>query len=401
MSVQPYPYVIVGGGLAGAHAAQAIRERDPEAPVLLIGDERHLPYDRPPLSKKLWTGQKQLEDIFVRDRPYYERAGIRLLLGEAVIGVDREDKLVRTASGQEYGYGKLLLATGGTPRRLAIPGGDLPDIMYYRRLDDYLRLRQEAGGGRSAVVIGGGFIGSEVAAALNMNGSDVTMVFPDPYIGSRVFPEGLGRALTARYRDKGVRVLTEDVPTAIEPQGSRYLVRTRAGHDLPADVIVAGIGIVPDTRLARAAGLRTGDGVEVDEWLRTSDPDIYAAGDNAVFPYPALGECRRVEHWDNAVIQGGWAGANMAGAGRPYDHMPYFFSDLFEFGYEAVGDVDPRLEVVADWQVENDTGVVYYLRDGRVRGAMMCNVWDKVPAARDLIRRAEPVTAAELRGAIG
>ncbi|MHB0878063.1 MAG: NAD(P)/FAD-dependent oxidoreductase [Anaerolineae bacterium] len=401
MSTQAYAYVIVGGGLAGGSAAQGIREHDKEGSVLLIGRERHLPYERPPLSKKLWTGKKQLADIYVKDRAYYEQNGIRLLLGESVTAVDRAGKVVSTASGQHYGYGRLLLATGGTPRHLSIPGGDLQGLIYYRFLDDYLYLRERAGKGKSVAVIGGGFIGSEVAAALAMNQTQVTLIFPEPYLCQRLFPEGLGQTLTRMYEARGIRVLAGDAPVAIERRGNGFAVRTQSGAEVEAGTVVIGIGIDPDVALAETAGLRVGNGIEVDELLRTSDPEVYAAGDNALFPYTALGERRRVEHWDNAVNQGRWAGANMAGAARPYDYMPYFFSDLFDFGYEAVGDVDTRLDTFADWKQENDTGVVYFLKEGVVRGAMMCNVWDKVPAARDIIRRGGRVSPDDLRGAIG
>jgi 3-phenylpropionate/trans-cinnamate dioxygenase ferredoxin reductase component len=401
MSTQAYRYLIVGGGLAGGYAVQGIRERDKDGSVLLIGRERHLPYERPPLSKKLWTGKKQLADVYVKDRAYYEQNGVRLLLGESVTAVDRMRRVVTTASDQEYGFSHLLLATGGQPRRLTIPGGDLQGLIYYRYLDDYLFLRDRAGSGHSVAVIGGGFIGSEVAAALAMNQTQVTMLFPEPYLGRAVFPEALGRSLTRMYEQKGIRLLAQDPPVAIERRGAGYAVRSAAGQVVEAETVVIGIGITPDVSLAQAAGLNVSNGIEVDQFLRTSDDTVFAAGDNAFFPYLALGERRRVEHWDNALAQGQRAGRNMTGAEEPYDHMPYFFSDLFEFGYEAVGDVDARLQTFADWQKENDTGVVYYLKDGVLRGAMMCNVWDKVPVARDLIRRGGRVSPEELRGAIG
>jgi NADPH-dependent 2,4-dienoyl-CoA reductase/sulfur reductase-like enzyme len=165
-------------------------------------------------------------------------------------------------------------------------------------------------------------------------------------------------------------------------------------------MLIVGVGIMPSTELAEGAGLELSNGVVVDELLRTSSLDIYAAGDNAFFPYQALGRRMRIEHWDNAVTQGKWVGRNMAGTAEPYTHMPYFFSDLFEFGYEAVGDVDSRLSTYADWQKENDTGVIYYLEDGKVRGMMMCNVWEKVDVARDMIRRGERVSVESLRGAL-
>ncbi len=400
MTEQAFKYVIVGGGLAGASAVQGIRERDGQGGILLLGQERHLPYDRPPLSKKLWFGQKTVEQIFVKDRGFYEANGVTLVQGVRALGFDPGRRVVTDDRGGAYRYDKLLLATGGTPRRLPGPGADLPGIYYYRTLDDYLGLKDKAVAGSSAVVFGGGFIGSEIAAALTIHKVAVTMVFPDPYVCSRVLTEPLAREIERRYGERGIRILSGDKPTAVERSGDSFRVATGAGRTLEADLIVVGVGITPETQLAEAAGLSTGNGIVVDQYLRASHPDVFAAGDNAHFPYQALGLKTRVEHWDNALNQGLWAGRNMAGANEPYAYMPYFFSDLFEFGYEAVGEVDADLETFADWTKENDTGVVYYLRDGRLRGAMMCNVWDKVEAARRLIQREGRIRPEDLRGAI-
>jgi NADPH-dependent 2,4-dienoyl-CoA reductase/sulfur reductase-like enzyme len=267
-------------------------------------------------------------------------------------------------------------------------------------LDDYLRLRKESTEGKSAVVIGGGFIGSEMAAALALNKINVTMVFPEAYLVSRVFPESLGKAIQHQYRARGITILANDRPTGFSKNGSRFVTYTVSGKKIESDLVIVGIGIAPSLELPKKAGLQTANGIIVDEYLQASLPDIYAAGDIAFFRYQALGKQARVEHWDNALNQGKWAGRNMAGAHEPYTYMPYFFSDLFEFGFEAVGEVDSSLETVFDWQKENDTGVIYYMKDGKVRGAMMCNVWDKVEQARALIRRAEPMAPEQLRNAI-
>ena len=260
-------------------------------------------------------------------------------------------------------------------------------------------MRSTADKAKSAVVIGGGFIGSELAAALNMIGREVTMIFPEPYLVNRVFPEPLGRAIQKNYIDRGVRIVDSDRPVSIARSGERFAVRTQNGAQIDADVMVVGIGIAPELKLATQAGLQTGNGIVINERLQTSDPNIYAAGDNAFFPYKALGKSMRVEHWDNAINQGKYAGRNMAGAAAPYDYMPFFFSDLFDFGYEAVGEVDASLETYADWQEKFRTGVIYYLADGLVRGVMLCNVWEKVDAARELIQKGEKRTRESLRGA--
>ena len=225
------------------------------------------------------------------------------------------------------------------------------------------------------------------------------MIFPEAWLVSHVFPESLGSALTEYYRSKDIVVLAQDVPASIEKNGNGFQIKTRGGQNMHADQVVVGIGITPNLSLARTAGLNTGDGIIVDEFLRTSHADIYAAGDVAFFPERVLGR-RRIEHWDNAITQGRHAGQNMAGANLPFTYIPFFFSDLFEFGYEAAGEVDSRLEIFADWQEPNKTGVLYYLRGGRVRGAMMCNVWNRVDAARQLIQSERQVRPEELRNAI-
>ena len=395
-----YKYVIAGGGLAGACAIEGIRERDGDGSIVLIGAERHLPYDRPPLTKKLWFGKKKVEDIFVHDQDFYANRGVDLALGTEVVRLETARRTIADSNGNTYRYDKLLLATGGVPRTLDIPGGDLEGICYYRYLDDYVKIRGEAQEGKSAVVIGGGFIGSEIAAALNINKLQVTMIYPGSYLVERVFPEYLGRALQELCRVRGIVIEAGDTPSRFERKKGKFVTHTRKGRRVESDILIAGVGIRPAVRLAEGAGLALEDGIAVNALLQSSDPGVYAAGDNASFPYQALGRRMRIEHWDNALSQGKHAGRNMTGLHEPFTYMPYFFSDLFEFGYEAVGDVKSELETFADWHKENDTGVIYYLEDGKVRGAMMCNVWEKVEAARKLIQAGERMTREDLRGAI-
>lgn len=395
-----HPYIIVGGGLAGASAGEGIRELDTQKSILMICAEKHPPYDRPPLSKKLWSGKKKVENIYLHDRSYYDANGVTLVTGVTVTSLNAKRKIVTTNEGRSYAFEKLLLATGGTPRVLPVPGGSLDGLNYFRTLDHYLALRNSAAKGGSAVVIGGGFIGSEIAAALRLNGVAVTMVFPENRLVSRVFPDALGAALLEQYRGRGIAVLNGDRPASFEKKSGRFVTRTEQGKTIESDAVVVGVGVAPALDLPRSAGLQTANGVIVNELLEASVPGIYAAGDIAFFPYRALGKQTRVEHWDNALNQGKAAGRNMAGAAEPYSYMPYFFSDLFEFGYEAVGDVDASLDTFADWRKENEQGVIYYLKDDIVRGAMMCNVWDKVEEARNLIRSGEKVAKESLRGRI-
>jgi NADPH-dependent 2,4-dienoyl-CoA reductase/sulfur reductase-like enzyme len=320
--------------------------------------------------------------------------GADLLLGRRATALDLQAKKVVDHEGAEYTFEKLLIATGGTPRQLPF-GGE--GTIYFRTLADFRRLHAMAEQGKSFAVIGGGFIGSEIAAALAMQGCKVTLLFPEDGIGARLFPADLASFLVGYYGEKGVVALPGEQVTGMSQRGSQQVVETKSGRKVTADVVVAGIGIVPNTGLARDAGLEVDDGIVVDSGLRTSHPDVFAAGDVARFDAPSLGRMR-VEHEDNAVTMGHAAGRAMAGDPTAYSHLPYFYSDLFELGYEAVGQMDPRGEVVADWKEPFRKGVVYYLRDGRVRGVLLWNTWDQVDAARSLIALPGPFSATELAG---
>jgi NAD(P)H-nitrite reductase large subunit len=394
-----YDYVIVGGGRAGASAVEGIRELDSSGSILLVCAEPHLPYDRPPLSKDLWFGKKTVSEIFAQSREFFDQAGVDLACAERVIELRPNEKAITTDKGRDERFGKLLLATGGTPRRLQIPGAEGPSIFYYRNLDDYVELSREPRG-KSILVVGGSFIASEIAAALSAHEAHVTMVFPGGLMLERVLPESLACSIQDGYEQRGIRILSGDVPASFRRRDGWLAVETRNGEHIACDSIVVGTGIVPEVELALQAGLQVDNGIVVDERLETSVPGIYAAGDNANFPYSALGRRMRMEHWDNALSQGKAAGRNMAGALEPFDYMPYFYSDLFDFGYEAVGDVSTALTTFTDWQEENRTGVVYYLDEGRVRGAMLCNVWEKLDEARKLIRGGVRVNDEDLRGAV-
>jgi NADPH-dependent 2,4-dienoyl-CoA reductase/sulfur reductase-like enzyme len=270
-------------------------------------------------------------------------------------------------------------------------------------LDDYERLRALTDQGQRFAIIGGGFIGSEVAAALAMNGKAVVMAFPEGCIGSRLFPPDLAKFLNDFYRQKGVEILSGALVSGLEMRAGRPVLKVRNAQsqgeqEVAADGVVAGIGIQPNVELAQAAGLAVENGIQVDASLRTSHPDIYAAGDVANFYNPALDQRLRVEHEDNANTMGRLAGQAMAGRMVSYTHLPFFYSDLFELGFEAVGELDARLETVSDWKEPYSEGVVYYLRDGRVRGVLLWNVWEQVEAARKLIAEAGPFRAESLKG---
>ena len=388
--MEHYPYLIIGGGMTAAAAIQGIREVDSVGAIGLIGSEQHPPYKRPPLSKALWKG-KSPESIWINTR----QQGIELMLGRKVHTLDVEHKQVTDDNGTIYTFDKLLLAMGGTPRRFPWAGDD---VIYYRTLDDYQRLRALAAQGQRFAVIGGGFIGSEIAAALAMNGKDVTLLFPGTGIGAHLFGPELSAFLNEYYQQHGVLVLSGETAVDLERRDAKIALKLRSGRELLVDGIVAGIGIEPNIALAQAAGLQVDDGIVVDTLLRTSHPDIYAAGDVANFANPALGKRLRVEHEDNANTMGKYAGRNMAGAQQAYDYLPFFYSDLFDLGYEAVGELDARLDMVVDWKDPFREGVLYYLRDGRVRGVLLWNVWEQVDAARHLIAEPGPFAPDDLRG---
>jgi NADPH-dependent 2,4-dienoyl-CoA reductase/sulfur reductase-like enzyme len=385
-----FDYLIIGAGMAGEAAAQALREADADATIGMLGDESHPPYDRPPLTKALWKDGKEA-DIW---RPI-DKARAAVTLQRRAVKIDREAHLVHDDAGDDWKYRKLLIATGGTPRRLP-SGGD--DFIYYRTFADYQRLRKSVKPGARIAVIGGGFIGSEIAAAMAMNGCKVTMLFPDDAIGARVYPDALADAVTAYFREKGV-----DVRAGISAKGGAadaegVTIELSDGDMLRADAVVAGLGIVPNTRIADDAGLEVANGIVVNDHLQTSDPDIYAAGDVASFPAPALGHHIRVEHENAAITMGARAGKCMAEGNAPYDELPFFYSDLFDLGYEAVGTLDSRLETVEQWVTPFREGVVYYLDAGRVRGVLLWNTWGQVDAARNLIAAPGPFDAENVRG---
>ncbi|HEX2217772.1 MAG TPA: FAD-dependent oxidoreductase [Gemmatimonadales bacterium] len=385
-----FDYLIVGGGMTADAAARGIRKEDGSGTIAVVGAEAHAPYSRPPLTKALWKGDP-LESIWRKT----EDTGAELIGGRRIVQLDPGGKRATDDRGAVYEYGTLLLATGGRPRRLR----EAPDdVIYFRTFDDYRRVRERADQGASFVVVGGGFIGSELAAALRMQGREVTLLMKEEGIGARVYPADLSRRLVEYYREKGVEVRHGRTVNRVEWRDGKLQVSGGQDEPVRADVVVAGLGIEPNVDLARDIGLEVGDGIVVDEYLRTGREGVYAAGDVASFHNRALDMRMRVEHEDNANTMGEIAGRNMAGARRRYEHLPFFYSDLFDLGYEAVGDVSVRHQMVADWKEEFREGVIYYLSGGRVRGVLLWNTWGQVDAARALIAEPGPFRPEQLRG---
>jgi len=392
LTMTTYKYLIIGGGMTAAAAVEGIRSADPTGTIGIVASEPHPPYKRPPLSKGLWKGDP-FESVWLIN--VKDHATIHP--GRTATRINKSEKQVVDDLIEVYAFDKLLLATGGSVRKLPY---DVEGIIYFRTLDDYEQLRQKAPKGSSVIVIGGGFIGSEIAAALAMNGVSVTMIFPEEGIGSRVYPKRVAQFLVDTYASKGVRVLANDGVKAIRREAAKYVVGTSSGLEVKADVVVAGIGISPSTELAQSAGLETGNGIMVNEFLETSQDGIFAAGDAANFFSPALDKRVRLEHEDNAVTMGRHAGRNMAGAKEPYQHLPFFYSDLFEIGYEAVGEIDTRLQMVEDWKEEFKEGVIYYIDQSRVKGVLLWNTWGQVDSARKLISNKQMFTSESVKGSL-
>lgn len=384
-----YGYVLVGGGMTAHAAAQAIRSREPAATIAMLTDEGVAPYARPPLSKGLWTGQ---EEGSIWLPPVH---GLTMRTGVRVTALDRASRRVVLSDGESMGYERLLLATGATPRRLPF---DAPGVVYFRTVEDFRRV-QALPVGKHVAVVGGGFIGSEMAAGLTAAGYRVTLLFPEEGIGARIFPRDLSLHLNGYYAERGVEVRAGEALTQLAAAGPGYRLTTDRG-EIQADLVVAGLGVVPNDRLAAEAGLAVEDGIVVDASLRTNDPAVFAAGDVARFWNPALGRRVRVEHEDNANRMGRDAGLSMAGEQIEYHHLPFFYSDLFDLGYEAVGVLDPRLEVVADWKQPFERGVLYYVGDRRVRGVLAWGAFGKMDAARAVVAEPGPHDASTLIGKI-
>ncbi|MEV7283844.1 FAD-dependent oxidoreductase [Streptomyces sp. NPDC093252] len=402
-------FVIVGGGLAGAKAAETLRAEGFNGRVILICDERDHPYERPPLSKGYLLGKEERDSVFVHEPAWYARHDIELHLGQTVDRIDRAAKTVRFGDdGTLVHYDKLLLATGSEPRRLDIPGTDLAGVHHLRRLHHAERLKGVLSAlGRDnghIVIAGAGWIGLEVAAAAREYGAEVTVVesAPTPLYG--VLGPELGALFAELHRSRGVRFHFGARLTEIVGQDGLVLAaRTDDGEEHPAHDVLAAIGAAPRTGLAESAGLAIADradggGILVDERLRTSDPDIYAAGDVAAFPHALFGARVRVEHWANALNGGPAAARSMLGTDTPYDRVPYFFSDQYDLGMEYSGWAPPGSydQVVIRGDAAKREFIAFWLKEGRVLAGMNVNVWDVTDPIQQLIRSGAPVSTDDL-----
>ncbi|MCP2338755.1 NAD(P)/FAD-dependent oxidoreductase [Actinomadura rupiterrae] len=381
-------FVIVGASLAGAKAAETLRNEGFDGRIVLVGEEIERPYERPPLSKGFLLGKDERESAHVHPAEWYEANQVELRVGTSATSIDRVEHQVVLSTGERLPYDRLLLATGASPRRLEVPGGKLQGIHYLRTMADSAVLREALSpGGRRVVVAGAGWIGLETAAAAREYGNDVTIIEPEPGPLHRHLGPELGEVFAGLHRRHGVDLRFDQSVAGFWGAGQVSAVVTSGGAEIPADVVIAGIGARPNTGLAEDAGLDVSDGVLTDASLRTSDPDIYAAGDVAAFYHPVLGRRVRVEHWANALDGGPVAARGMLGQEAVHSAVPYFFTDQYELGMEMSGLASPGDydEIVYRGETDALEFIAFWLKAGRVVAAMNVNVWDVTDDLRALI----------------
>ncbi len=380
------PVVIVGAGQTAASAVEQLRESGLDEPIVVFGREPHLPYERPPLSKGYLMGSTALAEATVHDQGWYDERDVELRLGTAVTGVDRSRRTVLAGDASQP-YDRLLLATGAVPRHLASADESGAPVAYLRTQEDSTRLRESFGEGRTVAIIGGGWIGLEVAAAARTAGCEVTVLESLELPLLRVLGPEVAETFASLHRSHGVDLRTGVRIAAVEKAAERAAVRLEDGSAVTADLLVVGVGVAPDTRVAEEAGLPVDNGILVDEHLRTSDPAVFAAGDVANAYHPGLGRRVRVEHWDNAVAQGGCVARNIAGEAVPFDQLPYFFTDQYDLGMEYVGSIGPDGydEVVLRGRPEEGTFTAFWLGSGLVLAGMHVNDWDAIEPIRRIV----------------
>lgn len=388
-------FVIVGGGLAGARAAETLRAEGFDGRVVVVAAEDERPYERPALSKDYLRGEVSRESLRVHDETFYGEHDVELLLGRSAVRIDPGTRAVELDGGELLPYERLLLATGAEPRRLRVPGAELHGVHHLRTLVDADRLRDAFGRAGSVVVVGGGWIGCEVAASARQLGLEVTIVVPGEAPLAHVLGPAVGAVYRSLHEDNGVRVLAGSAVEALEGAASVERVRIGGGATLDCDLVVAGIGVEPRVELAAGAGLAVDDGVLVDDRLRTSSPDVFAAGDVASAEHPGYGRVR-VEHWANALNQGPAAARSMLDAGEPYDRLPYFYSDQFDLGMEYTGLARRWDQVVFRGRPDEREFIALWLDAGRVVAGMNANVWDVTKPIQQLIRTGARVDPARL-----
>jgi NADPH-dependent 2,4-dienoyl-CoA reductase/sulfur reductase-like enzyme len=389
-------YLLIGGGLASYQAAKQLRERDAEATITLVSAEDHVPYDRPPLTKEFFRGEKPRKDILYEADEAYRQRRIDLLLGTSVQHLHLHEKTARLSNGRTIHFAKALLATGSRPVHLTIPGADLPGVHYLRTLDDAMAILAYVSAEARAVIIGAGFIGIELAASLTQLGVHVAVIETQPHIWSRFADSSLAEIVQAYCTGKGVTFRTSETVERIERHHDKLAVSLRSGVTLPCNFVCIGVGIVPNVELAQDAGLAVSNGVVVDEFMQTSHPDIYGAGDVINYVDPVFGKRRRVEHWGHAEYSGQLAGRNMAGGRDAYDLITYVWSDIFDLHLESAGDESEPDQVLVRGSLEKRSFSMLYLKDHRLRAYFSVNAGAKdLQPMQQLIRSKKDLSGHE------
>jgi 3-phenylpropionate/trans-cinnamate dioxygenase ferredoxin reductase subunit len=368
-------YLLIGGGMASGHAAKQIRRQDSEGAILLVGEESHVPYDRPPLSKEFLRGEKPADKLYFDSREFFQEQNIELALGAPIEKLDMSDKTAfLKGSDEPIAFDKALIATGGRPVRLNLPGADLPGVYYLRTLNDSTAINAVAREGQRVVIIGAGFIGLEAAASLTQMGLKVDVVETAPHIWPRFADAKLAALFQGYCAERGVNFHTGEMATEIRGESRASLVVTRPEKELPCDFICVGVGLLPNEELAKEAGLKVGNGVIVNEYLQSSHPDIYAAGDVANYFDPIFEKQRRVEHWGHAEYCGQVAGLNMSGANTKYNLVTYVWSDIFDLHLEFAGDETDHDQMLVRGTMEKHPFTVLYLRENRLTAYFAVNI---------------------------
>lgn len=393
-------YLLLGGGMVAGYAAKQLVESGLKAGELtIVSADGANPYERPPLSKGFLAGKDTEASIFINTNDFYQSHEITILLSRVAEWVDPTRKRVQLRSGEEIGFEKLVVATGARVRTLEVPGADLEGVCYLRTLEDSKRIREQAGSAKRAVVIGGGFIAMEVASVLARKGIETTMVMPDDRIWKRFFTSAMSRFFEKYYTDRGVRFAKNTKVTKLKGVTGAKSVALETGAVLDCDMVVAGVGVSPVTEPLANSGIELMNGVVVNEYLETNQPDVYAAGDVASYYDVLFDKHRRAEHWDNAVSQGQHCARIILGERKPFIHVPYFFSDVFDLSYEFWGDPSSAEEIIERGDLSSSSFSVWWLRQGRLVAAFTMNRPDEErEAAPRLIQSKEPASAATLPG---
>jgi NADPH-dependent 2,4-dienoyl-CoA reductase/sulfur reductase-like enzyme len=388
--MKTFPIVILGGGVVAGYAAKEfVAQSGKPGDLAIVGAENALPYDRPPLSKGFLAGKEQASDIQISDAAFYRKYGIAVYRNFPVRKVDFRRRRLQNASGNVIGFDRLLIATGSTVRRLQVPGANRSEVFYLRQMKDSQAIQAQMKRGRRAVVIGSGFIGMEVASVLASHGVRTTMVFPDDRVWKRLFTPPVSAFFERQFTGHGITFIKSDTVVALTHKNHGCQVVLASGNRVPTDFVVAGIGVSPTVELFQRSALDSSDGIKVNEFLETSVPEVWAAGDIANYPDQVFHRRKRVEHWDNAVEQGRVAMRNMMGHFQPFIHVPYFFSDVFDLSYEFWGDADGHDQVVYRGNMKQKQLSVWWLKKQTLCAALIMSrpEEERVVAPRWILRR--------------